>query len=256
MQKIVFPDPSGAGVITVGGAEGVQVSVSLTDTALEVATKVKTALDAVRFGAKAAIETVAFTAPSTGASGAIFVGGIEVDIAETTESTAELVAAKVLETLEADESYFLGEKQEIEIPLSFATSGAVTLNVADGTGTEQPVTISPAGSALTMAASFVTAIKAENHRVAVTKQSLAVGSSLTSVKTPTPDPTGTAVTDMKVDLTYDIMDQTTSPPAVLSTQSVSVSVSDVKVGDSKEAVAYKAFQALKAGHGNPGRRTA
>jgi len=253
MQKIVFPDPSGAGVITVGGAEGVQVSVSLTDTALEVATKVKTALDAVRFGAKPAIETVAFTAPSTGASGTILVGGIEVEIDEATESTAELVAAKVLETLEADESYFLGEKQEIEIPLSFATSGAVALNVADGTGTEQPVTISPAGatSALNIAKGFVTAIQAatgfENHRVAVTKQSLAVGSSLISVKTPTPDPTGTAVTDMKVDLTYDIMDQTTSPPSVLSTESVSVSVSDAKVGDSKEVVAYKAFQALKAG---------
>jgi flagellar hook-basal body protein len=253
MQKIVFPDPSNAGVVTVGGADGVAVSISLTDTAKEVATKVKTALDAVRFGAKPAIETVAFTAPTAGASGTIRVGGIEVDIDETTESTAELVTAKVLEALEADESYFLGEKQEIEIPLSFATSGAVTLNVTDGDGDEQPVVISPAGaaSALAIAKGFVTAIQTatgfENHRAAVSKQTLEVRSSLTSVKTPTPDPAGTAVTDMKVNLTYDVMNQTTSPPTVISTQSLSIPVPDVKVGDSAAEVAYKAFQALKAG---------
>jgi flagellar hook protein FlgE len=188
IQKIVFPDASGAGPITVGGANGVQVNVLLTDKKSDVATKVKTALDAVRFGAKPAIETVTFSAPAAGKSGTIVVGGIDVPINASVESDPALVAAKVLKTLEADKSYFLGEKQEIEIPLSFNTSGANRLNVPISTTAQTAVEISPAGTALDMANSFVAAIKGTtgfaNHRVAVTKQSLDVGSSLTSTKTP------------------------------------------------------------------------
>ena len=263
MQKIVFPEPSGAGVITVGGADGVQVSISLTDTEVDVATKVKTALDAARFGAKPAIETVAFTAPSTGASGAILVGGIEVQIDEATESTAELVSAKVLETLEADESYFLGEKQEIVIPTPVAGTGTITLEIPDADGVLRPVTFASVvgDSAAETADGLVAALAAAytndefaNHRVAVTKQTLETGSSLTSTKTTliggvdtfTPDPDGTVVNDLTIALTHDLIDDSTTPPTVTS-ETLSIPITDAKIGDSEEVVAYKAYLALKAG---------
>jgi len=131
-QLVTFTAPSPAisanttKQVTVGGS--LVTLTSTDDTAAEVATKVKAALEDDRFGAIPEIQTLTFGAPTTTTGGVITVGGVPVTLAAT-DRTAAAVAAKVTTALRASD--FVGERQKITFNDQPTANGTIQVGGVD-----------------------------------------------------------------------------------------------------------------------------
>lgn len=176
-QLVTFTAPSPAisanttKQITVGGS--LVTLTSTDDTAAEVATKVKAALEDDRFGSIPEIQTLTFGAPTTTTGGVITVGGVAVTLAAT-DTTAAAVAAKVTTALRA--SHFVGERQKITFtdqPTANGTIqvGGVDVAILGNINRKDTVTLSPASASgnITVAGVVVAVTAGDSAATVATK---------------------------------------------------------------------------------------